>query len=160
MLTRERLMELLTYEPATGLFRWRVAVGGVVAASIAGTNNGGYTMIAIDRKVYSAHRLAWLYVHGTLPAGQIDHINRVGTDNRIANLRDVTATENGWNKVNPQANNTTGYRGVYRRRMRNGRVLYRAKIQASGREVFLGLFETPEEASAAYQAAKKELHRI
>jgi hypothetical protein len=54
----------------------------------------------LDRKLYSAARLAWLYVHGEWPKNQIDHINRVRDDDRLVNLRDVTRTENQNNRSN------------------------------------------------------------
>lgn len=159
-LTQDQLKEKLSYDTETGLFRWRVTTGGQVAGSVAGADNEGYTMVIVDGQAYAAHRLAWLYVHGVWPVAHIDHVNRVKADNRITNLRDVSVAENSWNKVAPQSNSTTGLRGVYRRVMPNGAVRYRAKIKASGREYFLGLFPTPEEAYAAYCAAKEQLHQI
>ena len=42
----------------------------------------------LDRVVYYAHRLAWVWVHGRHPCGEIDHSNRNRADNRIANLRE------------------------------------------------------------------------
>lgn len=91
MLTVERLKALLEYEPETGAFRWKSPTNQRIRRGIATGRVGtkGYLYIGIDRKSYMAHRLAWLYVHGHWPLEQIDHINRIKTDNRIANLRDV-----------------------------------------------------------------------
>jgi len=53
----------------------------------------GYIIIKINRKDYQAHRLAWLYEYGNFPKQTIDHINRIKTDNRICNLRDVSQSK-------------------------------------------------------------------
>lgn len=53
------------------------------------------------------HRMAWFYVHGEWPKGQIDHINHDRKDNRIANLRVVDNTENHRNRP-LQSSNKTG----------------------------------------------------
>ena len=88
MLTQARLKELFTYDPLIGTFVRRERRGSARAGEIAGTDNGcGYLQIAVDRRVYVAHRMAWLYVHGIWPPAQIDHINMIRDDNRIANLR-------------------------------------------------------------------------
>jgi len=89
---------LLTYDPYTGLFTWLVdAYSNKVKGKIAGSIKEGYINISIDRKLYRAHRLAWLYVNGVFPS-EIDHINRVKSDNRICNLREVSRSENCQNR--------------------------------------------------------------
>ena len=87
-LTAERLRELLSYSPETGLFYWRVSKGSVAAGTQAG-NPGvrGYIVIRIDGVPHYAHRLAWLHVHGEHPTGEIDHRNNNRADNSISNLR-------------------------------------------------------------------------
>jgi len=99
MLTTDRLRELLDYDTETGLFRWKTPTNNrITVGSLAGQNHPkGYTRIGVDGAKYLAHRLAWLYVHGVWPINQIDHINRMKTDNRINNLRDVI---DGINKRN------------------------------------------------------------
>jgi HNH endonuclease len=89
IITRTRLKEFLHYDPETGVFTWLVKpCRNILAGSIAGNvMNEGYVMVKIDRKNYKAHRLAWLYVHGTFPPDQLDHINRGRADNRLCNLR-------------------------------------------------------------------------
>ena len=87
-LTAERLRQLLDYSPETGLFYWRVKRGSVAAGTEAGTWHGnGYRKIHIDGVPHLAHRLAWLYVHGEHPTGEIDHRNGNPADNRISKLR-------------------------------------------------------------------------
>lgn len=150
-----RLRELLDYDQKTGKFTWRVSRARTAkAGSEAGTGGGeDYVRIMISGKMYKAHRLAWLYVHGSWPSGQIDHINGVRDDNRIDNLRDVTRSENMQNQRRPQRSNPhLGVTWCKRRK------LWLAQIVVSGRNKFLGYYEQPEKASAAYLSAKKEHH--
>lgn len=100
-MTQEELHQLLDYNPETGKFFWKVNMRGKVKI---GTKAGcvckihGYELINIKNKQYRAHRLAWLYVHGKWPNPEIDHINRVKTDNRIANLREADRSMNNLNR--------------------------------------------------------------
>ena len=88
-LTAERLRERLHYDAGTGVFTRRVGSGHARAGDMAGTiHSTGYVRISIDGGKYTAHHLAWLYVHGVWPSDQIEHINRKRSDNRIANLRE------------------------------------------------------------------------
>jgi hypothetical protein len=94
-LTAERLRELLDYDPQTGNLIWRQKAHGRPAGEVAGCRTSrGYWRVGVDRVEYKAHRLVWLHVYGEWPSKQIDHINRNACDNRIENLRDVTASEN------------------------------------------------------------------
>jgi hypothetical protein len=97
MLTQARLKELMTYDASTGVFARVKSVQGSGRNVSNQLNRDGYLVFNIDRKTYLRHRLAWLYVHGVFPDGHIDHINRVKTDNRICNLRVVTAFESNQN---------------------------------------------------------------
>lgn len=155
MVTQARLKELLDYDLGTGVFTWRVSCGTAKSGSVSGTvRPDGYVGIQIDRKPYLAHRLAWLYVHGEFPTDQIDHVNRVRTDNRIENLRLATNAENAQN-MSKYRTNTSGVVGVcwYKR---DGNWL--AFIWLNGKKIHLGLFDTIEEAAAARTAAKAKLH--
>lgn len=151
MVTLDRLKELLNYEPHTGHFTWRKASARrTIVGSLAGTiSTKGYVKIQIDRKLYPAHRLAWLYVYGEWPDNFIDHINRDKSDNRIANLRVVSASVNMRN-CGLRSTNTSGFKGVsyiaYRRK-------WVATIRLHGKNCVLGKFDTPEAASAAYVSA-------
>ena len=91
-LTAERLRERLHYDAETGVFTRRFGSGHARAGDMAGTvHRTGYVRISIDGGKYTAHHLAWLYVHGVWPSDQIEHINRKRSDNRIANLRERRA---------------------------------------------------------------------
>ena len=72
----------------------------------------GYLIIKVKRKQFKAHRLIWFLFRGEFPDGEIDHINRVRTDNRIENLRVVTRQENVDNTTK-KINKNTGVHGVY-----------------------------------------------
>lgn len=150
-LTLEVLRARLNYDPETGVFRWSARHAICLAAGdVAGSINAKtrYREIKLAYRSYLAHRLAWFHVHGELPRGQIDHINGNRDDNRIANLRDVSASQNMLNRHKVQAN-AIGYPGLY---MKRGR--YGARVMVDGRFRYLGTYDTPEQAHAVYQQHK------
>lgn len=86
LLTRQRLCEVLDYDPATGVFTWREKRGNCSEGYEAGcVEESGYRRIRIDRVPYYAHRLAWLYVHGGSPR-RVHHRDGDKLNNRIDNL--------------------------------------------------------------------------
>jgi hypothetical protein len=144
--------QLLIYEPETGVFTWRESRGRVAAGDVAGgLARNGYWEIYVGGRRYRAHRLAWLITHGEWPEPTVDHINGVKTDNRIANLRQATVTQNHANQ-SLRRNSQSGIRGVHYS-ARDGRWV--AKITANGRTSFLGQFKTKDEAAAAYATASR-----
>ena len=151
-LTQQRLKEVLDYDPHTGHFVWRTAVNSrALAGSAAGTRNTPYVSIGIDGVRYYAQRLAWMYVHGVMPRGEIDHINEVKRDNRITNLRDTDSAGNKANQKNARRDNDSGLRGVSLNK-RTG--LWCAYIQVRGARKNLGYFHEAVDAHAAYLNAK------
>lgn len=158
MLTQNRLKELLSYNQDTGIFtrlvmnNHRFPIG-----SIAGQNHhSGYVYLEVDKKVYSSHRLAWLYVYGEFPKNVIDHINGNKSDNRICNLRDVTRSVNLQNLVKPYKVNSSGFIGVS---FHKSAKKWIAQISAKGRKIHLGCYQTPEEAHKVYVDTKRKLHQ-
>ena len=139
----ERVRELLDYNPDTGVFTWKVKRGGKAqAGTVAGYEHvTGYWYIAIDKKYYPAHRLAWLYIHGVEPENDIDHINHQRSDNRISNLREATRSQNCANKVG-----TKGF--IFRRG------LYEVYVKVFQKRHFIGCFKTEDEAREAYAVAR------
>jgi hypothetical protein len=157
MLTQAELQEALSYDPDTGLLKWKYRPGKngrIFDGMIAGTpqDDSGRIQITIKGRVYRAHRLVWLHVYGYMPDAnvQIDHINGDPSDNRISNLRLATASQNLQN-TGLFAHNKTGYRGVSIHKQ-TGK--YRARIKLNQHEKSLGLFDTPEAAYSARRAAE------
>lgn len=154
-LTADELRRRLDYHPDVGFFTRRIDMGNQYPiGSIAGyRTTQGYILIEISRVKYFAHRLAWLHVHGRWPEDQIDHINGVRDDNRIANLRDIPAKDNQLNQpchrkgrlvgAKPEKNNT-----------------WRASImvgcKGSRKCRSLGTYPTEQQANAAFLEARRE----
>jgi HNH endonuclease/AP2 domain len=145
------LLEQFRYDPNTGLFAH--SDGRPVKNSKAG-RYGRLQVYCFGRMRY-ASRLAWFYVHGVWPDGQVDHINGDHTDNRLSNLRVLTNAQNAQNRSRARRNNSTGLLGVSYDK-RDDR--YRARIMVDGRMVSLGYYPTAHEAHAAYLKAKAALH--
>ena len=154
-LTQARLKELLHYNPLTGVFTWLKPLrNGVRPGSVAGcVHQQGYVQIAMFGRSYRAHRLAWLYVHGTWPKAELDHINGIRGDSGISNLREATRAENGRN-LSRNTRNKSGFRGVCWEPVRRR---WRAAIGFEGRIISLGRFTTAKDASVAYEAKATEL---
>ena len=113
MVNQKILKKYLIYDPETGVFKWKIARQRIKVGDVAGTlRSDGYIQIKLFNKLYLAHRLAWLYVNGEFPEDSMDHINGIKNDNRVANLRAVTHTENMRNR-SLQSSNTSGHTGVY-----------------------------------------------
>ena len=146
--SQEALWGLLDYDPETGIMKWKSSSrGGRKAGNIAGTLNGtGYYIIKLFGVTYQAHRLVWYYVYGTQPEVFIDHINGCRSDNRIANLREATASQNGRN-TGKYSNNTSGFKGVSYSKYCGK---YQASVSENGKSKFLGYFHTPENAYKVY----------
>ena len=158
VLSAEDLRSLMEYAPETGQFIWlkRTALSFDNCGHVAGgrPNDTGYVKISIGRKLYAAHRLAWLWVYGEWPLGDLDHINRDKADNRILNLRLASNSQNQANSP-AQRNNKGGIKGVS---WLAGRRKWKAHIGVNRRLVHLGVFDTAEAASAAYLAAAKKYY--
>jgi hypothetical protein len=138
----EQLRAVISYVPDEGKF---IRSSGKEAK---GTSNGkGYLLIKVLGKLYRAHRLAWILHYGNVPT-IIDHINNNKEDNRIANLRIATATQNKAN-TQLQANNTIGFKGVSR--AKNNR--FCAQIGHGYKRYYLGTFDTAKQAHCAYRGA-------
>lgn len=152
ILTQQELLALLIYCLETGIFTWRVSTSNrVKVGDVAGTPDGhGYLVIRINSKRYKAHRLAWLYVHGVWPPAEIDHINRVKTDNRIDNLKEVSHIENMRN-LSRARNNTSGHVGVT---WDKAKKRWNAQIQHEGKHINLGYCIEQEDANAARKAGE------
>jgi len=149
-MTQARLKELINYEPSTGIFTWigktspksRIKIGAITATTL---NSKGYTRIQIDGKGYEAQRLAVLYMTGSFPNEQVDHINHIRSDNAWSNLRVVTPRENQQNK-SMHKNNTSGRIGVSFDKTNNK---WMSSIMIAGKSKTLGRFEDKDDAIKA-----------
>lgn len=97
MIEHARLLDVMNYDAAAGVFTWKVNNGKARAGKTAGYANNGYWKITIDYEVYTGHVLAWFYVYGVWPSKDIDHRDTDGLNNAIDNLREATPTQNRWN---------------------------------------------------------------
>lgn len=153
-LTQAELHAMLDYRPETGEFIWRTRNdvrpqwNGRYAGKLAGyareaTGGGWYWSVRIHDWPFHAGPLAWFYVTGSWPSHLIDHKDGDGLNNRWANLRPATQSQNGANR-GPSKNNRSGFKGVS---MDDGR--YRATFRGK----FLGYRDTAKEAAALYAEA-------
>lgn len=151
-LTHDRLLDVLHYDPQSGVFTW---LKGRRAGRKAGTiTQQGYNQIKVDAKLYRANRLAIFYVTGHWPKNLVDHKNLMRSDDRFENLREATHSQNNVNRL-PQSNNRSGRRGVY---WQEAAGKWHVSVQHAGRRHYVGLFDTLEAASAAYDETALRLH--
>ncbi|AUR95728.1 hypothetical protein NVP1211B_32 [Vibrio phage 1.211.B._10N.222.52.F11] len=162
MLTQQYLKSRLSYSRSTGVFTWKEKAGNSqhdkifnskFKNKVAGSlNEHGYIIISIDGSPYKAHRLAWLYVYGAFPEGEIDHLKGVKSDNRIEMLSDVTRFENSKNRP-LQRNNKSGVVGVS---WDSSRERWTVRLGSQGNYKFLGRFLSFVDACQARIEAEKE----
>lgn len=145
-----RLLEALNYSPESGIWTWRIATArhqneiGSLAGRINKTH--GRLEIGLDGKRYSASRLAWLYMTGEWPEVEVDHWDTNCLNNKWDNLRLATRGQNESNKGITKRN-TSGFKGVSWSREKNK---WLAQIACGGKHKFIGYFDDPKEAHAAY----------
>jgi hypothetical protein len=157
-ITPEELRELLDYNPDDGTFVWKERAQKSFNKRYAGkealtaNHNNGYKQGTINGGTYYVHRVAFAIYHGRWPSDQIDHINGHKTDNRIANLREVTVSENRKNLSRSSANKS-GTTGVHWHNQSNR---WRATIDVNGQKKQLGVFSDKREAVLARKAAEVE----
>lgn len=149
MLTQARLCELLSYNRSTGQFTWKESRGSVAAGTPAGTPKDGYLVIRIDKALYRAHRLAWLYETGEFPEGHLDHENNNRAINVFDNLRSADFKQNGAN-MSIHKDNTSGYKGVS---WNKGKKKWQTKIKNK----HIGYFVDPKLAALKYDVEAKRL---
>lgn len=152
--THDQLLALLHYDPATGWFTWRSNRGSVKAGDRAGTvSKQGYRRINVSGHMVTAHRLAFFYMTGRWPQSDVDHRHGNRDDNRWEELREMDRAGNMENLRSAHRDNKSGLLGVSPCRRR-----WAAHIRIGGRNRYLGTFDTPELAHAAYLDAKRANH--
>jgi hypothetical protein len=154
MLTAERLKNLLHYCPTTGIFTRKTSEKRWKSGDKSGwVHSNGYAYVSVDAVVYLAHRVAWLYMTGEWPKQDIDHIDGDKANNVFANLRDASEIVNCQNQKRSHRGTASGILGVYPRGKR-----WMSTICVNKKPIYLGVFDTTEEAYAAYISAKRLLH--
>jgi hypothetical protein len=154
-ITYQVATEWLGYNPETGIIARIRATPGRKGknGSVGHLRADGYLGMSFKNEEYLAHRIAWLLHYGEWPSDEIDHINGIKTDNRIVNLRVVTRQQNNQNILRPKRRNKTGFLGVGIHKDR-----FTATIRVNKRTIYLGSYDTAEQASEIYLKAKRELH--
>lgn len=157
-ITAEEVRATLNYDPESGMFTWRKhrPPRGRIGKSAGCYRPDGYLVISFRGIGYMAHRLAWLWMTGEWPQHQIDHMNQRRSDLSWGNLRAASHSDNLCNQRR-QANNRSGYKGVYFK-PDCGRRPWNAQIAKNRIRHNLGNFATAEAAHAAYCKAAAELH--
>ncbi len=158
-LSRERLLEVLSYDPDTGFLSWKKRIGpvrpGKRAGSLSGCPDYRYREVQIDGIGYYEHRLIWFYVTGEWPKSEIDHRDTDATNNKWSNLREATSSQNKWN-ARMSSRNRTGLKGVARH-TRNSK-FWMARLTVRGKTINLGLFRCPAAAHFSYVVAADRYH--
>lgn len=152
MLTQERLKQLLSYDPETGVFMRLISVRGM-RKQLGSQHNNGYWQVCVDYKIYLAHRLAWLFMYGEFPHDQLDHINGDRLDNRVCNLRLVTNKQNHEN-LKLHKNNMSGWRGVH---FCNREGKWIARVVHNQTTFYAGSYFSREDAAEAAKKLRDDL---
>ncbi|GAB2493994.1 HNH endonuclease [Arenimonas alkanexedens] len=158
-LSAEEVGKFLSYCPESGLLTWLVSPNGrITVGQVAGNvSQQGYINIQLLGRQLKAHRVAWLLHYGEWPENEVDHTDGDRANNRIANLRAATHSQNMQNKFRAKKGSTSGYIGVSWSEQSKA---WHAQIRAEGKVKHLGFFATPEEASQAYLVAKARYHHF
>lgn len=148
------LIKAVSYDPETGIFRWvipqrRSIKAGDIISSVCPTS--GYPVVWFRGTRFLLHRVAFYVIHGRWPV-MTDHINGIKTDNKLTNLRECDGFQNKQN-LRMSSNNTSGYPGVFWNRGK-----WQAGIMHQRRQIYLGRFDDPTQAYAAYRSAKAQYH--
>ena len=155
-LTYKKAREIFDYRD-DGKLIWKVRKSSnTKIGSVAGSfYKNSYSQVRVDAKDYMAHRVIWLWHHGYTPEGDLDHINRVKSDNRIENLREVSRQCNTRNTGN-QKDNKSGVKGVYTHESWGN--VWRSFITIQGRKCSLGNHKDFDEAVLHRLAAEQCLN--
>ena len=150
----EIVRDLFNYDPGLGKLTYKVSprYGVNIGDEAGATHPDGARRVMIKQRTYLYHRLCWVHYYGEEPKFFIDHINGDRSDCRISNLRDVELAHNAHNTVKPRKHNKLNVMGVSMVGKK-----YVATIQIDKKMQYLGSFNTPEEAHAAYVSVKRTL---
>ena len=157
MLTQDRLKELVSYDPLTGVFTRKVRTSNStkIGEVVGGLMRNGYVRTKLDNKTYLLHRLVYFYMTGGWP-NVIDHINGIKKDNMWANLRSCTQQQNTFNKK-ISSNNTSGFKGVGWSKSTKKWIV---RVVGHKPTRYVGYFDSLEEAVIAAKRVQAEVHGV
>lgn len=152
-LSHARLLEMLSYDPLTGIWRWRIRRGGsAMRGQIAGyLRKDGYLQVIVNKRKYLGSRLAWFYMTGAWPKELIDHKDGDPSNNRFGNLREASVVQN---RANSRSRKKSGLKGIH---FSKSNKAWCAQNR-TGDNWFCTFHKTPEEAYAAYASRALEMH--
>ncbi len=148
-LSVEFIRETFDYDYETGVIKWKTDRRHVSAGDPAGhLMHCGHIKVKINNKAYRAHRLIWVWHYGEYPKYNlhIDHIDGNGANNRIENMRLVTHREN----INNREIHRMGKLPGTEKCQTKTKIRWSARIYHDGKKVYLGRYDTEQEAHAAY----------
>lgn len=122
-------MEHFKYDPITGVIIRLNRQGNYQAGTVCDSKLGKYLKVTLDGVAYLQHRVAWYLHNNEQPPQVIDHIDKDGTNNCIANLRAATTSTNQMN-IDVHTRSKTGIKGIMP--IRNG-TLFRAEVCVDGK---------------------------
>jgi hypothetical protein len=152
-LTAKRLRELVAYDSVSGILTWRAKRTGrcKVGTRLGTLRKDGYREAKVDGVCYLEHVLVWLYVKGRYPTKYLDHKNRLRSDNRFSNLRQVP--RRAFNHANSCGRRVGIPKGVQWHEKARG---WAARITVDGKSRYLGFFREQADAAKAYEMAAKK----
>lgn len=150
-----RLREVFSLDAETGILTWKIAINSNVNVGerVGSLDNTGYLRASFDGKRPLVHRIVFAIANGHLP-NRVDHRNRITTDNRPANLRAATCSQNQHNAKRAK-NNTSGVKGVswFAKKRK-----WRADCAVNRKGYYLGLFDDMKVAESAVRAFREQHH--
>ncbi len=152
----EGLKSIIQYDRKTGVLRRIFDYGTCRPCNVVlnSVSKDGYIKVGVFGKTYSAHRIAWFYVRGRWPVGDIDHIDGNKTNNAFSNLREVSHSVNIQNQTKAHKGSASKLLGVSAAPFGK----WVARISAGGKNKYLGHYKSPESAHEVYLEAKRKLH--
>jgi len=154
--TQEQIKKVVYYNPDNGIFTRKIKTAqcnkaGDVAGGVSAIS--GYHQISLYGKIHRSHRIAWVYIYGSIPESkEIDHIDGNRNNNSIDNLRIVTSRQNSLNSSKSK-NNTSGTTGVTWDKFNNK---WTAQICVNYKVIRLGRYKNKEEAIIVRKMAEIE----
>lgn len=152
MITHRELLDVLDYDPETGIFRWKIKTKRIKVGDIAGSVHKGigHPIIGYNRELYLKRRLAWFYYYGVWPDPDVVQVDKNPANTKISNLREASKAQTAVTRVLTQK---SGRRGVY---LCHGK--YQARVCFRGKIEYLGSYINKDDAARVYDARALELY--